>query len=268
VVNAAMARAVRTISVERGHNPRDFALVAFGGAGPLHAVHLAQELGMTSVIVPRYPGVLSALGMLSAAVTRSTTRTLQVQFDQLQVAQLNAIIATTAHELTTALMSDGEQPAAFGHTIHLAMRYRGQAFELDVPVLSNLHGTPQIDEAMLQQSQHRFHELHQRRYGHANPARAIEIAMLRHTMASAATPLPTPVAPHRDTPCTPVHTVVAYPNDDTTAVMTAIYQRELLVPHDVIVGPAVITQLDATTVIPSGWQALVHATLTMTITPV
>jgi len=268
VVNAAMARAVRTISVERGHNPRDFALVAFGGAGPLHAVHLAQELGMTSVIVPRYPGVLSALGMLSAAVTRSTTRTLQVQFNQLQVAQLNAIIATTTHELTAALMSDGEQPAAFGHTIHLAMRYRGQAFELDVPLLSNLCGIPQIDEALLQQSQQRFHELHQRRYGHANPARAIDIAMLRHTMASTATALPSPAIPTRNGPCTPMQTVLAYPNDDTTAVMTAVYQREQLVPHDVIVGPAVITQLDATTVIPRGWQALVHATLTMTITQV
>ncbi len=268
VVNAAMARAVRTISVERGYNPRDFALVAFGGAGPLHAVHLAQELGMTSVIVPRYPGVLSALGMLSAAVTRSTTRTLQVGFDQLQVVQLNAMIGATSAELTAALISDGENPQAFGHTIHLAMRYRGQAFELDVPLLSTSHGMPQIDAALLQQSQQRFHELHQRRYGHANPARAIDIAMLRHTMANAATALPSPAIPTRDGPCTPVQTVLAYPNDDELAVMTAIYQRDQLVPHDLIVGPAVITQLDATTVIPSGWQAVVHDTLSMTITPV
>ena len=268
VVNAAMARAVRTISVERGYNPRDFALVAFGGAGPLHAVHLAQELGMTSVIVPRYPGVLSALGMLSAAVTRSTTRTLQVGFDQLQVVQLNAMIGATSAELTAALISDGEHPQAFGHTIHLAMRYRGQAFELDVPLLSTSHGMPQIDAALLQQSQQRFHELHQRRYGHANPARAIDIAMLRHTMANAATALPSPAIPTRDGPCTPVQTVLAYPNDDELAVMTAIYQRDQLVPHDLIVGPAVITQLDATTVIPSGWQAVVHDTLSMTITPV
>ena len=266
--HAAMARAVRTISVDRGHNPRDFALVAFGGAGPLHAVHLAQELGMTRVIVPRYPGVLSALGMLSAAVTRSTTRTLQIGFDQLNIAQLNTIIIATTHELTAALISDGEQPETFGHTIYLAMRYRGQAFELDVPLISNTQGIPLIDEALLQQIQQRFHELHQRRYGHANPARAIEIAMVRHTMANDATPLPAPITPTRDTPYTPVHTVLTYPNDDTTAVMTAIYQREHLVPHDVIVGPAVITQLDATTVIPSGWQALVHDTLTMTITPV
>ena len=263
-----MARAVRTISVERGYNPRDFALVAFGGAGPLHAVHLAQELGMTSVIVPRYPGVLSALGMLSAAVTRSTTRTLQVGFDQLQVAQLNAMIGDTSAELTAALISDGEHPAAFGHTIHLAMRYRGQAFELDVPLLSTSHGIPQIDAALLQQSQQRFHELHQRRYGHANPARAIDIAMLRHTLASTATALPSPAIPTRDGPCTPVQTVLAYPNDDEMAVMTAIYQRDQLVPHDLIGGPAVITQLDATTVIPSGWQAVVHDTLSMTLTPV
>lgn len=268
VVNAAMARAVRTISVERGYNPRDFALVAFGGAGPLHAVHLAQELGMTSVIVPRYPGVLSALGMLSAAVTRSSTRTLQVRFDQLTVAQLNAMIADTSAELTAALRSDGEHPEAFGHTIHLAMRYRGQAFELDVPLVSTSHGTPQIDDALLQQSQQHFHALHQRRYGHADPARAIDIAMLRHTMASAATILPSPAIPRRDGPCTPVQTVMAYPNDDEQAVLTAIYQRDQLVPHDLIVGPAVITQLDATTVIPSGWQAVVRDTLSMIITPV
>ncbi len=268
VINAAMARAVRTISVERGYNPRDFGLVAFGGAGPLHAVHLAQELGMTRVIIPRYPGVLSALGMLSAAVTRSTTRTLQIEFMQLRAAQLNQRIAETTIELTAALLSDGERPESFGHSIYLAMRYRGQAFELDVPLLTNSIGTPQIDESTLHRSQQRFHELHQQRYGHANLTRAIEIAMLRHSMANATTPLPTTQISTRETRCTSVASVLAYPNDDTTAVMTAIHQREHLVPHEVIVGPAVITQLDATTVIPSGWQALVHDTLTLTITPV
>jgi N-methylhydantoinase A len=131
-------------------------------------------------------------------------------------------------------------PEAFGHTIHLAMRYRGQAFELDVPLVSTRLGIPLIDEALMQQSQQRFHELHQRRYGHANPARTIDIAMLRHTMTSATTALPSPVIPTRNSPCTPVQTVWAYPNDDDHAVLTAIYQRDQLVPHDLIVGPAVI----------------------------
>lgn len=108
VANALMERAIRAISVERGDDPRDCALVAFGGAGPLHAVHLAEALGIRTVLVPRYPGVLSALGMIAADVTRESTRALLTTIDTLDPATLAAHIAALADEALTALAADGE----------------------------------------------------------------------------------------------------------------------------------------------------------------
>jgi N-methylhydantoinase A len=266
IVNAAMARAVRTISVERGHNPRDFALVAFGGAGPLHAVQLAHELGMERVIVPRYPGVLSALGMVTAAVTRSATRAILQPLAQLTADHVNALVTSTNAELTDALQHDGESLHTFNHTLVLAMRYHGQVFELDVPLHGDMPHTPVVDAELLQQAATSFHALHQRRYGYALAERPLEVVQLQHTMASAATPLPVPTVSMRHTPLQPHAYVQAYLNDDTRAVRTAIYQRADLCAGDHIAGPAVITQLDATTIIPSDWDAVVTPVETLVIT--
>lgn len=264
VVNAAMARAVRTISVERGHNPKEFSLVAFGGAGPLHAVHLAQELGIEHIIIPRYPGVLSALGMVTAAVTRSTTRPLLCELTSIDVAHLNQLIAGSHAELATALRHDGEDPDQFGHHITLAMRYRGQAFELEVA----LSQTNTITHADLVAVAERFHEAHQRRYGHAMPQRSIEVTVLQHTMANSGLPLPVPQTTPRTTALSPHTQVWSACDDQPAAVLTDIYDRDQLLPGDCITGPAIITQLDATTVIPSGWQAHVAEALSLVVRPV
>lgn len=262
VVNAAMARAVRTISVERGYNPREFALVAFGGAGPLHAVQLAEELGMEQVIIPRYPGVLSALGMVTAQVTRSTTRPLLRTLDQLDVTMLNALLADTRAEIHDALRNDGEDVMQFGDTVTLAMRYRGQAFELDVPLVEN---QTTITSADLAQVGQRFHQLHQQRYGHAMPQRTIEVTTIQHTMANSALALPLPHTPPRTTPLASIQVVMAYPDNQAQAVATALYDRETLRDGDMIDGPAIITQLDATSVIPSGWRGVVTPALTIVV---
>ncbi|MFN5060478.1 MAG: hydantoinase/oxoprolinase family protein [Chloroflexota bacterium] len=262
VVNAAMARAVRTISVERGYNPREFALVAFGGAGPLHAVQLAEELGINQVIIPLYPGVLSALGMVTAQVTRSTTRPLLRTLDQLDEVMLNQRIAEMRAEIGAALIADGEQPDQFGDTITLAMRYRGQAFELDVPLTVN---QTTITPEHLAQVRQRFHQLHQQRYGHAMPQRTIEVTTMQYTMANTAIALPLPHTPIRTTPLHPTRVVMAYPDDTAHAVETALYARDILCTGDVIEGPAIITQLDATSVIPSNWRGVVTPALTVVV---
>lgn len=266
IVNAAMARAIRTISVERGHNPRDFALVAFGGAGPLHAVQLAHELGIETVIVPRYPGVLSAVGMVTAAVTRSTSRAILLPLAQLAPHTLTALVRESGIALGEALATDGEYIDTFQHTVVLAMRYRGQAFELDVPLLTQVDALPDIDASMLDAAAAAFHRLHERRYGHALHDRPLEVVQLHHTMANAATALPTTPLRARHSPLSADAQVVAYPDDATTAVMTALYTRDTLTVGDRIVGPAVITQLDATTVIPSEWHAEVSAVGSLVIT--
>lgn len=266
IVNAAMARAVRTISVERGHNPREFALIAFGGAGPLHAVQLAHELGIERVIVPRYPGVLSALGMVTAAVTRSATRAILQPLAHVTPAQLHTLIASTHAELTDALHHDGESPATCTHVLAMAMRYHGQVFELDVPLHPTSTHIPRIDAELLHQLAMRFHALHERRYGYALPERALEVVQLQHTMASAATPLPVPPPTVRHTPLQPRAYVHAYLNDNTQAGETAVYHRTDLCAGDAIYGPAIITQLDATTVIPADWYAVVTAVESLDIT--
>lgn len=253
VVTAAMARAVRTISVERGHNPKDFALVAFGGAGPLHAAHLADELGMERVIIPRFPGVLSALGMASAAVTRSTSRPILGLLTAIDAASINQVLADTTRELAEALRADGETPEDFSHEVVLAVRYVGQVFELEVPLCTEPHCR---DEALLSAAT-AFAQLHHRRYGHAMPERAIEVTMLVHRVANAPQTLPAVTVPPRSGALHPHQWVNAYPDDALHVQQTALYDRELLVPGDVIDGPAILTQLDATSVVPTNWRAIV-----------
>jgi N-methylhydantoinase A len=138
VVNAEMLRALRVVSVERGHDPRDFALVAFGGAGPLHACVLADELGISTVLVPAAAGVLSALGLVASEERRDSVRSYVCPLDE-------------AGELP----AEGEAD----------LRYRGQSFELTVPLGDGLA--------------ERFHRAHEERYGYADPGRAIELVAVR-----------------------------------------------------------------------------------------
>jgi N-methylhydantoinase A len=137
-VNAELLRAIRVVSVERGHDPADFALVAFGGAGPLHACALAEELGAGTVIVPETAGVLSALGLIASEERRDRVRTYLVPL-------------ADARELPDAGEAD--------------LRYRGQSFELTVPL------QPELAEA--------FHRAHEERYGFADRAREIELVVVR-----------------------------------------------------------------------------------------
>jgi N-methylhydantoinase A len=138
VVNAEMLRALRLVSVERGHDPREFALVAFGGSGPLHACALAEELGITKVLVPELAGVLSALGLVASDERRDHVRSFVAPLDE-------------AGELP----GDGEAD----------VRYRGQSFELTVPL------GPGLAE--------RFHAAHEERYGYASRGRPIELVAVR-----------------------------------------------------------------------------------------
>jgi N-methylhydantoinase A len=155
VVNAEMLRALRVVSVERGHDPRDFALVAFGGAGPLHACALAEELGMATVLVPAAAGVLSALGLVASDERRDHVRSYVCPLEQ-------------AGELP----AEGEAD----------LRYRGQSFELTVPLGGDLA------EA--------FHRTHEDRYGYADRARPIELVAIRTVDVTPGPPVELPGGPH------------------------------------------------------------------------
>jgi N-methylhydantoinase A len=233
VVEAQMERAIRVISVERGHDPKQFTLVPFGGGGPLHACSLAAALGISAVLVPAMPGALSALGILVADTARDFSRTVMLPADAL------ADVEENFHELDRNAMADfaGESPEGIGQRT-VDIRYQGQGYELNVP-----WGPGAIDA---------FHRLHQQRYGFSDPQRAAEIVNLRLRIVAPAEPFELP----RRKPV---------PGDGRHAFLrrkpvvfegvpmdTAVYERGLLQPGDQIAGAAVVTEYSSATLVPPG----------------
>lgn len=166
VANTNMERALRHISVERGHDPRQFALMPFGGAGGLHAVDLARALRIPSVIVPTSPGALSAVGVLVADVIKDQSRTVMFTNEPKQIAKLARVFGEMEREATKVLRAEGFGPSRQRHERALAMRYRGQSFELEV---RNTDGN--LAAA--------FHRVHRERYGYAQEDSEIEIVSAR-----------------------------------------------------------------------------------------
>ncbi len=272
VVNAHMARALRVISIERGYDPRRCALVAFGGAGPLHAAALAEALDIREVIVPRYPGVLSAVGTALAEVERSYSRTVMLTVER--DAPEQSAVATALANAYDALehQASSELRATLGPVRlefrrSLDCRYQGQSHELLVAAgrprrvragrtpTSQLGGKPGAELQALQAAVRSFDRLHHRRYGYHQPGRAVEIVTIRlrarHPQPSMALP-EAPPDQQRGAPAPAGHTVLW---DDAQAVTSPIFEREHCGPGTHLVGPALIVQADATTVLPAGWSA-------------
>ena len=240
IADANMERAIRVVSVQRGHDPRDFALLAFGGAGGLHACALATALDIPTVLIPEHSGVLSALGMLLADVVKDLSTPIH---------QPTALLTEQAlHERLKPLLAQAQQTLALeGFSLAdilleptLDMRYTGQAYELSIPF------TPDFAQA--------FHRTHARLYGYANPARPTEVVQLRlHAIGRTDKPTLTPTH-HAFTPQpppAPTSTQTAW--FDGTAHATPIYLREHLVAGTQDAGPAIILTGQSTNVIPPGW---------------
>jgi N-methylhydantoinase A len=251
VVNATMEKAIRVVSIERGRDPRDYALVAFGGAGALHACALAEALSIPHVIVPALPGALSALGILVSDVVKDYSRTVLWRVSgKLPSAQLNREFSA----LQKQAAKDFHQEAWQGkvrdqRTVDL--RYRGQGYELNLPSTKDLLK--------------KFHQEHHRRYGYAHPTRETELVTLRLRAVLKSSPAHvgkmnyvektnhvgtgTPARPGRaklGSPSMPEARVVF----EGQKLATAIYSRDALKPGKTYHGPAIITEYSATTVIP------------------
>jgi len=166
VANTNMERALRHISVERGHDPRQFALMPFGGAGGLHAVDLARALRIPTVIVPTAPGALSAVGVLVADVIKDQSRTVMFYYSAKEIAKLGKVFVEMEREAAKVLRSEGFPRSRQRHERSLAMRYRGQSFELEVRDMTG-------DLAAA------FHRAHRERYGYAQEESEIEIVSAR-----------------------------------------------------------------------------------------
>ncbi|HEV8524203.1 MAG TPA: hydantoinase/oxoprolinase family protein [Terriglobales bacterium] len=238
VVNANMEKAIRVVSIERGYDPRDFTLVAFGGAGGMHACELAAALSIPRVLVPTRPGALSAYGILASDVVKDYSRTVLWRVsDGLPMLELRRVFG----ELHKNAERDFRAERWLGR-VHFErsvdVRYRGQGYELNVPG----------DKGLLES----FHNEHRRRYGYSHAGREVEIVTLR-LHASIRSPVVPRDAARRErvAPSLPVRADVVF---DGRGVATTVCERDALRPAKHYTGPAVVTEYSATTVIPPGMR--------------
>jgi N-methylhydantoinase A len=247
VANAVMEKAIRVISVERGHDPRDCALVAFGGAGGLHACDLASALSIPCVIIPRLPGGLSALGILRADVVHDYSRTVRHNVVSVQAARraLASEFAKLESRGRAILQDEGFRGAKVRVDRLLDMRYAGQAYELTVKEGGDFLTA--------------FHSAHEQRYGYADSTRVVEIVNVR-TRVIGLTPKPKLDRlshPEKSTQNVQPETGTAF--FAGRRLKTRIYDRAKLCPRDRILAPAVISEYSATTVVPPGWRGTVDS---------
>jgi N-methylhydantoinase A len=247
VANAHMESALRRVSVERGHDPRSFTLLAFGGAGPLHACALAESLRIRRVLVPSAPGALSALGILDADLRREFSRTVMLTPGSPRISELFRQLESEARETFAA---ERARPIL---TRSADLRYHGQGYELRVDWSANAVA--------------RFHQLHARSYGYSDPGRSVEIVTLR-VQAIARSPKPRLVRGRTGKPDAR-HAMLAEHRvfEDGRWRRASLYDRARLQPGNRIAGPAVITELSATTYLPTGWIAAVDPLRNLLLAP-
>ena len=245
VANSVMEKAVRVISVERGRDPRDYTLVAFGGAGALHACDLAEALEIPRVLVPCFPGALSALGILRADVTKDLSRTVRMEIRTVAEAtpKLRRAFAALGRDGRRQMLAEGFSGASARIHRSLDMRYAGQSYELNVPFSRDFLSA--------------FHRAHERRYGYADPARTCEIVNVRARFTGR-TPKPG-LRALRGGGESSAGALVSKARVFFRGrpILTAIYDRSWFRDGNRIPGPAVVTEYSATTLIPPRWSGRV-----------
>jgi N-methylhydantoinase A len=251
---AKMSLAVRGVSVERGYDPRDFALVAIGGAGPLHAVEIARDLQIPTVVVPSLPAHFSALGMLMADVRQDYVRTYYrrlLEADYTELAKIYAELLAAGH---ATLENAGVAPDARSFQYWLDLRYVGQEFWLQIPVTEAEVASGDADAI-----QRRFAEIHDHRFGHAALDEPLELVNLRLTAIGARPKIDFPKL-ERGAADARAGTRPIYLDDASRATSCAVYRRERLTPAIEIEGPAVVEEYASSTVLFPGDQLRVADT--------
>lgn len=242
VVEMQMEKAIRVISIERGHDPREFTLVAFGGGGPLHACSLARSLRISTVLIPAMPGALSALGILLADFVRDYSRTVMLPGDAID--NIRSIFAELRQRGEADFSLDNLEAVA---QYSVDLRYRRQGYELNV-AYDEQHPNRSIDE---------FHRQHQQRYGFCNPDKPVEIVNVRLRMrASCEFPAPK----YREPTSCSVNAAWYEEREiffDGRFRSSRLYHREALTPGVTVYGPAMITEYTSATALPPGCSAQV-----------
>jgi N-methylhydantoinase A len=253
IVDEAMLGALRVVSVQRGVDPRELALVPFGGAGPVHGANLARLAGINTMLVPTLPGVLSALGFLLADVKNVLTLTRVGVVGRLDIESYNADLQNLVAQADAWLAGEGLARAERSIEVALDLRYQGQAYEIPISA------TAALDADGWRAAVARFHAEHARRYGFDQPKAIVEVVTLR---VSAVGALPKPAFPklpevgpesgHARIDERPVYF-------DGCHHAAGFYDRALLLPGNQVAGPAVIVQPDCTTVLGPGQSLRVDA---------
>ncbi len=254
IANSAMVNALRLVSIQRGFDPRDFVLVAFGGAGPVHANRLASANGIDTTLIPVSPGIFSSIGLLVTDVKRDYSVTLIRRLDQVDYKVLGATYAQLEAQGGRDLAEEGIATDAISFHRNLDMRYIGQSYELTIPLPNGGLGAAEMNAAALQ-----FHKEHDRAYGFNAPAEPVEFVTLRLTAVGQ---IEKPAL--RRLPETGRETEGAirtkrqvYFQESVGYVECPVYDRYRLGPQAAVMGPAIIEEFDSTTVLHPGYQATV-----------
>ena len=245
---ARMTSAIREISIQRGHDPRDFTLIAFGGAGPMHALALAEEIGIPRVLVPRHPGNFSALGLLASDIKHDDVRT-RVGPLRERAPLLADLFAEMEGAARRQLEHEGFAPDGQRMVRSLDLRYRGQAFELAVPVGGGAVALDAIEDA--------FHRQHLGAYGHANREAMIELVNARLTAYGV---VPKPAAERYRSETASLDAALRERRPvwfGGTPHECPVWERERLPERAPLRGPAIVEEFGATTVVLPGWRGAV-----------
>ena len=251
VVNANMAEALRIVSIERGHDPREFALIAFGGAGPVHAAALAAELDMPEVIVPPAPGAFSALGLVASDLKRDYSRTLYADLTALDPPRLSAMLTEMEAEANEMLAAAGIPSERCALRRAADVRYRRQAYELTVPMADGA-----VTRASLDALAAAFHARHHQTYGHANPAEPVQLVNIRLTAIGHLSPLKLAPSLAGSGEFRASRRREAY-FPQSGFVPCPVYWRGGLTVGATPAGPVIVEAMDSTIVVPPGWIATV-----------
>lgn len=260
IANAHMERALRVISVERGHDPRDFTLISFGGAGGLHAAALARKLGTPRVIFPPYASTLSALGMLAAPVIKDYSRTVMLP-GETEPAAIQRLILPLVKQAKQDMSAEGILESELQVALSLDMRYRGQSYELSVPWAGD------EDDFLAN-----YHAIHQNTYGYSNPDNEVEIVNVRVRACGQSPEVFIKTKSNFGTTpgiaVPPAYRQLYLKNNDGRAVPVEVplYRWEQLNPGNKIIGPALITRDDTTILLNDHDQGVLDEMMNLIVT--
>ena len=257
IINANMANAIRSRTVQKGHDPREFSLVAFGGAGPLHGVEVARDLGIPEVIIPPYPGITSAAGLLTTDLKYDAIRTEFQTSGSVDGERLSRDFDAMRDGLAAQFKTDGLDDSAVAYQRSGDLRYVGQGYELRVPIADG-----PVDEACLNDVFRAFEAIHTTEYGHVFEDNAIEIVNIRVTgighMPKIELPTLSGGGELKDALLDQANCYFRQ-GGELQAVITPLYARDKLPIDQIFEGPAIVLQKDTTTVIPPGARARAQA---------